>query len=183
MIAPKLLPIMHSLGQMAKALNRPAVYLQGLQERFDLPRFERSCYSDAYLAFLRALIFLRTLNVAEENLCKLWHLEKKLLTLIHLDSIGSPTWFLDACGPRTKPRQRLLLTNFNMGFEFHSHAVQLGLNFSHAAPELFAGTDMGEDELRVLAQYLKLFSRIQSTISSEIHLLRDASRWGARFSR
>jgi hypothetical protein len=173
---------MHTLSDIGKTLSRPAVYLHGLQARFELPASEGAAYSDAYLAFLRAVVFLRMLNVSEENLLKLWHLEKKLLTLLHVDSIGSPTWFLDACGPTTKPRHRLLLTNFNMGFELKSRAVQLGLNFSEIAPELFAGKEMGEDTLRVLGQYLKLFSRIQGDMSVEIPLLREATRWGGRFS-
>ena len=143
---------MHTLGDMGKALNRPAVYLHGLQTRFELPAFEGATYPAAYLAFLRAVVFLRMLSVSEETLLKLWHLEKKLLTLLHVDSIGSPTWFLDACGPTTKPRHRLLLTNFNMGFELQSHAVQLGLNFTAVTPELFAGKEMGEDALHVRRQ-------------------------------
>lgn len=167
---------------MAKALNRPAVALHGLQARFELPAFERAGYSDAYLAFLRSVVFLRMLNVSEESLLKLY-LEKKLLTLLYVDSMGSPTWFLDACGPTNKPRHRLLLTNFNMGFELKSHAVQLGLDFSHAAPELFEGKEMGEDALRVLAQYLKLFTRIQADIATEIPLLQKATRWGGRLSQ
>lgn len=168
---------------MAKALNRPAVYLHGLQSRFDLPAFEGASYPVAYFAFLRAVVSLRMLGVSEETLLKLWHLEKKLLTLLHVDSIGSPTWFLDACGPTNKPRHRLLLTNFNMGFELKSHAVQLGLDFSVAAPELFDGKEMGEDALRVLAQYLKILARVQKDISTEIPLLREAARWGVRFCR
>lgn len=173
---------MNTLGDMAKALNRPAVVLHGLQARFELPSFKGAGYTDAYLAFLRAVVFLRMLNVSEESLLKLWHLEKKLLTLLHVDSIGSPTWFLDACGPTNHPRHRLLLTNFNMGFELKSKAVQLGLNFSDTVPELFEGKEMGEDALRVLGQYLKLFSRIQSDMSAEIPLLREATRWGGRLS-
>ena len=169
---------MHTLSDIGKTLNRPAVYLHGLQKRFDLQAFEGAAYSDAYLAFLRGVVFLRMLNVSEETLLKLWHLEKKLLTLLHVDSIGSPTWFLDACGPTDHPRHRLLLTNFNMGFELKSHAVQLGLNFSTVTPELFDGKEMGEDALRVLAQYLNLFSRIQTDMSAEIPLLRNATKWG-----
>jgi hypothetical protein len=166
---------------MANALNRPVVVLHGLQSRFELPAFERAGYSDAYLAFLRAVVFLRMLNVSEECLLKLWHLEKKLLTLLHVDSIGSSTWFLDACGPTNKSHHRLLLTNFNMGFDLKSHDVQLGLNFSTAAPELFAGKEMGEDALRVLGQYLKLFSRIQADMSTEVPLLKASARWSKRF--
>ena len=173
---------MHTLSDMGKSLNRPAVYLHGLQARFELPAFEGAAYSDAYLAFLRAVVFLRMLNVSEENLLKLWHLEKKLLTLLHVDSIGSPTWFLDACGPTNTPRHRLLLTNFSMGFDLQSHDVQLGLNFSKALPELFAGKEMGEDALRVLGQYLKLYTRLQADMSTEVALMRSATRWGARLS-
>lgn len=175
--------LMHTLSAMAKALNRPAVVLHGLQARFELPAFEGAGYSDAYLAFLRAVVFLKMLNVSEESLLKLWHLEKKLLALLHVDSIGSPTWFLDACGPTNKQRYRLLLTNFDMGFELKSNAVQLGLDFSTAAPELFEGKEMGEDALRVLAQYLKFFARIQTDMSAEIPLLQKATRWGGRLSQ
>jgi hypothetical protein len=52
---------------MAKALNWPAFYLHGLQSRFELPVFERVGNSAAYLAFLRAVVSLRMLNVSEEN--------------------------------------------------------------------------------------------------------------------
>ncbi len=41
---------------------------------------------------------------------------------------------------------------------------------------------MEEDALRVLGQYLKLFSRIQADMSVEIPLLREATRWGGRFN-
>jgi len=171
---------MHTLGHMTKALNRPAVYLHGLQARFELAVIKGAGYSEAYLAFLRALIFLRALNVPEETLLRLWHIEKKLLTLLCVDSLGSPTWYLDACGPTNRSRHRLLLTNFNMGFELKSQAVQLGLNFSVAAPELFAGKEMGEDVLRILGQYLKLLTRIQSDMRAEIVLLRNAARWAGK---
>ena len=173
---------MHTLGDMAKSLNRPAVQLHNLQTRFELPAFEGAAYTDAYLAFLRAVVFMRALNVSEESLLKLWKFEKKLLQLLHVDSIGSPTWFLDACGPINTPRHRLLLTNFSMGFDLQSRDVQLGLNFSKALPELFAGKEMGEDALRVLGQYLKLYTRLQADMSTEVALMRSATRWGARLS-
>jgi hypothetical protein len=44
---------MHTLGDMVTSLNRSAVYLHGLQARFELPVSEGASYSDAYLA-LRA---------------------------------------------------------------------------------------------------------------------------------
>ena len=85
---------MHTFSDMAKTLNRSPVYLAGLQKRFDLPVFEGAAYSDAYVAFLRAVIALRPYGLAEDALLRLWNFEKKLLQLLHLDSTGSPTWFL-----------------------------------------------------------------------------------------
>ena len=145
---------MHTLGDMAKALNRPAVYLSGLQARFELPLLEGAAYSDAYLAFIRTVVYLRALFISEEALRDLWHIEKKLLALLHADSTGSPTWFLDACGQTAHRNRRLLLTNFDMGVKVPAKMVQLGLDFSGQLPELFAGKEMGEDALRVLNDYL-----------------------------
>jgi hypothetical protein len=36
--------------------------------------------------------------VSEETLRGLWKMEKKLLTLLHVDSTGSRMWFLDDSG-------------------------------------------------------------------------------------
>jgi hypothetical protein len=171
---------MHTLGDMAKALNRSLVYLHGLQARFELPSFEGTGYSDPYLAFLRTIVFLRLLSVTEESLRQLWHLEKKLLQLLHVDTTGSPTWFLDACGPTTHARRRLLLSNHDMGVSLTPRTVQLGLNFAKDLPELFAGKEMGEDALRVLRDYLKLYTRMQTDVGAELPLLRSAIRWSKR---
>lgn len=168
---------MHTLGNMAKALNRSLVYLHSLQKRFELPVCEDAGYSDAYLDFLRTVIFLRALNVSEDSLRDLWHLEKKLMQLLHADSTGSPTWFLDACGQVGHPRRRLLLTNYDLGVEVPTGTLQLGLNFAKALPELFASKEMGEDTMRVLGDYLKLYTRLRADVSVEAPLLRSAVAW------
>ena len=174
---------MHTLGDMAKALNRSAVVLSSLQKSYELPTFTGAAYSDAYLSFLRSVVFLRMLDIPHEILLKLWKLEMKLLTLLNANSVGSQTWFLDSCGPTDKPHHRLLLSNFDMGFQLKSKAVQLGLDFTEGtAPELFEGKEMGEDALLVLDQYLEIYTRIQKDIRTEIPLLREAARWGGRFS-
>jgi hypothetical protein len=171
---------MHTLGDMAKALNRSAVYLHGLQARFELPTMAGSGYPEAYLSFLRTVVFLRMLDVSEESLRDLWHIERKLLQLLHVDSSGSSTWFLDACGQTTHPSRRLLLTNHDMGVALPSRTLQLSLNFAADLPELFAGKEMGEDALRVLGDYLKLQTRIQADVTTEVPLLRAATRWSRR---
>jgi len=165
---------------MAKELNRPVVILSGWQARFELPVGKGTCYSNSYLAFLHIVAYLRMLNVSEENLIKLWQLEKKLLTLLHVDSIGSPTWFLDSCGLTKHKQRRLMLTNHDMGMDLRSQVLQLGLNFPQTTPELFDGREMGEDAFRVLGQYLKLASRIQEQVSAEVPLLKNAARWAVR---
>ena len=171
---------MHTFADLAKALNRSTVYLSGLQSRFELPVIEGAAYSEAYLAFLQTVVHLRTLSITEEMLRDLWHIEKKLLVLLHADSTGSPTWFLDSCGATTSPKRRLLLTNYELGAEVQGKGVQLGLNFADTAPELFAGKEMGEDALRVLNDYRKLHARISANVKAELPQVREAVAWSKR---
>jgi len=172
---------MHTFADLVKALNRSTVYLSGLQSRFELPTFDGAGYSEAYLAFLQTVVHLRTHSITEETLRDLWQIEKKLLVLLHADSTGSPTWFLDSCGDTTSPKRRLLLTNYELGAEVHGKGVQLGLNFAgDATPELFAGQEMGEDALRVLAEYRKLHARISTDVKNELPHIRAAVAWSKR---
>lgn len=174
---------MHTLGDIAKSLNRSQVYLSGLQKRFDLPVFEGAAYSDAYLAFLRTIIALRTFDIAEETLRDLWHLERKLLQLLHVDSTGSRSWFLDSCGATTHPERRLLLTSHDLGVPLTGSEVQAGLNFSTSLPELFAGNEMGEDALRVLREGLKLRGRILADVAAELPHVRAAVKQAAALTK
>ena len=166
----------NSLIDIARELKRSVIYLHGLQTRFELPEYE--AYSDAYLEFLTKLVHLRALSITEESLRNLWHIEKKLLLILHADNTGSQTWFLDACGATSHPEQRLLLSNYDIGVEIPSKSLQLGLNFSDKLPELFTGRQMGEDCLRVLHDYLQLHTRIRSDIRAELPLIRAAIRRG-----
>jgi hypothetical protein len=135
-----------------------------------------------YLAFLKAVLHLRTLGIAEERLLRLWHLEKKLLQLLNVDSTGSKTWFLDSCGAITRRDRRLLLTNYDIGIAVPAHALQLGLNFSEELPELFAGKEMGEDALRVLNEIIPLQAAIRADVAAELPHLREAAKWAARLA-
>jgi len=172
-----MLVAMRTFGDMAQELNRSTVYLSGLQKRFELPTFEGAAFSDAYVAFLRAVTNLRTFDISEETLRDLCHLEKKLLQLLHVDSAGSRTWFLDSCGATTHPDRRLLLTNHDLGVPLTGSEVQTGLNFADSLPELFAGNEMGEDALRVLRECLKTRRRILTDIATELPHVRTAVKW------
>jgi hypothetical protein len=70
-------------------------------------------------------VHLRTLSITEETLRDLWRIEKRLLVLLHADSSGSPTWFLDSFGATTRNKRRLLLTNYELGAAVHGKGVQL----------------------------------------------------------
>lgn len=170
-----------SLGEIAKDLNRPILYLRGLQSRFELPVLEGALYTPAYQSFLRTIVHLRTLSISEDTLQHLWRIEKKLLQLLHVESTGSPTWFLDSCGATSYRKRRLLLTNHDCGVEVSAKVLQLGLNFSDSPPELFAGSEMGEDAMRILNEYLKIHSRIGSDIKSELPRVAAAMQWGQQF--
>ena len=171
---------MQSFADMAKALNRSTVYLSGLQKRFELPSFEGTVYSPAYLAFLRNIVNLRTFDISEETLRDLWHLEKKLLQLLHVYSAGSRTWFLDSCGVTNNSSHRLLLTNYDLGVPLTGDAVQVGLNFSSSPPELFAGKEMGEDAMRVLRECLKIRAGILADIATELPHVHSAAHWATK---
>jgi hypothetical protein len=175
--------LMHSLRDMLKELNRAAVYVSGLQVRFELPLMEGAAYSSAYLSFLRAIVNLRILNVPEESLRDLWHIEKKLLQLLHVDSTGSPTWFLDSCGATAHAERRLLLSNHDLGIPLTGGEVQTGLNFTDSSPELFTGKEMGEDALRVLRECLKLRARILADIAAELPHVRAAVKWATSLKK
>jgi len=172
---------MHTFADLAKALNRSTVYLSGLQSRFALPAFIGGGYSNAYLAYLQTLVHLRTLSVTEESLRELWRSEKKLLQLLHADSSGSTTWFLDSCGATTHPNRRLLLSNYELGSDVKASGVQMGLNFAATPAELFPGNEMGEDALRALHDYRKRFTIIESEVRGELPQVRAALVWARRF--
>ncbi len=169
-----------TLGDLASALNRPVVIITSLQHRFELPSLAASGYSSAYLTFLRALVSLRTLAISEDRVLELWHLEKKLLQLIHVDSTGSKTWFLDSCGRKDHLNRRLLLSNYDIGIAVPAQAIQLGLDFAQRPPQLFVGTEMGEDAIRVLNKIIPLQAGIRADIAAELPHLRQTAKWAAR---
>lgn len=174
---------MHSLSDFARTLNRPTVVVSGVQTRFELPVFQGAAYSDAYLAFLKTVLHLRTLGISEDRLLRCWFREKKLLKLIHADTTGSPTWFLDSCGATSHRRRRLLLSNYDIGIAVPSGGLQLGLDFAEDLPELFAGAEMGEDLLRLLKDYSVLYAGICDDVAKALSQLRATVNWAAPLAK
>jgi hypothetical protein len=98
------------------------------------PSYEGSAYSNAYVAWFKTIIHLRSLGISEDALLKLWNLEKKILQLLQIDAVESPTWYLDSCGKKLHRRRRLLLTNYDIKFTINANKLQLGINF-HPKPD------------------------------------------------
>jgi len=169
-----------TLGDMARALNRPAIALTNLQKRFELPVFAGSAYSPAYFAFLRKISHLERLGIPEKDLVEIWKTEKHLLQLLHFDSTGSPTWYLDECTRAHHPERRLLLTNHDLGPEFSRKTLQPQLDFAPRSRGLFSHKEVGDDVQRVLDRYFSLFSALQAQAAAEAEQLRHALRWFPR---
>ena len=181
------MPTPQTIATLCARLNRAPIYVRGLQRRFGLPIREGVTYTESYISFLEKIIHLRVLGISEETLLHLWDLERKLMQLLHADSTGSPTWFLDACGSTANPDHRRLLSNFDIGFYLPNQdprtknqepatTLQLGLNFAGKKPnpELFTAPEMGEDAILVLRQYQSLHQEILSAIHAEIPIVRAA---------
>lgn len=172
---------MHTLHQMARALNRTPKEVQTLQSRFQLPVFAGAGYSEAYFAFLRTVVRLRTLQVREETLREMWTLECKLLRLLHADAGGSPTWYIDACGTTAPGRHRLLLSQRDVGAAFEEGVLQPGLDLSpEQNGELFSGAAMGEDLLCLLNSYRRLHQEVRKSVRTALPLVDATVAWGKR---
>jgi hypothetical protein len=152
------------------------VWVAGVQKRFGLPVLES--YPEGYESFLRKIVHLRVLGVAEETLREFWAVERKLIEVLHLDLKSSPTWMVDSCAYPSDPHRRLLLSNIDLGCPLLSTDLQIGLNFASSSPELFAGKEMGEDAQRLINDYRTRLDGIRSTVASESKILRDALKWG-----
>jgi len=194
---------MKRMKEIAEKLGRPVVWIAGVQKRFGLPVLES--YSEGYEAFLRKIVHLRVLGVSEESLREFWAVERKLIEVLHLDPLSSPTWMVDACAlmslcsrkavpplrgclrqssaPLPKRlgshdlNRRLLLSNIDLGFPLPATDLQIGLNFAASSPELFAGRDMGEDALRLISDYRTRLAGIRLSVGSELFVLKATIKW------
>ena len=174
------MPAKLTLGEMAKALNRPAIVLTHLQKTFELPVLEGAAYPPAYFALLRKLVHLQLLGIPDRSLVELWKTEKHLLQLLHFDGTGSPTWYLDECAHARHVERRLLLTNHDLGPEFSRKALQPHLDFLPRSRGLFSHKEAGDDVQRVLERYRELYAALQAQAAAEAQQLRNALRWFPR---
>jgi len=161
--------------ELSEKLGRPALWISRMRKRFGLPVLEQ--YPECYEAFIRKVRDLRNLGVSEERLGALWDVERKIITILHLDLGGGELSLIEGCSVEADPDHRLLLSNADLGVPLMALDLQAGLDFQVRPKELFEGKEMGEDALRLLREYRKLRQGIRETIGNERKVLRDSLRW------
>ena len=167
---------------MCEALGKSPLYIKSLLRQLELPLLTNGQrYSASYAQFMRRVIALRSFSVSMEKITDLLEAEKKLMKLLHFDSLSrSETWYLDACSPELSNRC-LLLTGTDLGFVLAGRQVQDSLDFGDKDAELFTGSEMGEDVRRVLDRYLARVSELLAKVQQETPVLEDALIWGRRW--
>lgn len=174
-----------SFSEVCDALCKPYGYVRQVQARLDLPWLDREGYDETYVAFLKSVVALRTFGVSFDDISEILETEKKILRLLHVDTINSSqTWFLDFCGVQeAADGDRLLLTRYNLSQAVTDDGVQFHLDFGTRGAELFSGAEMGEDVQRLMALYTRQVEGIRQRVRTEEPVLRDALQWATRVFR
>ena len=160
-------------------MGKSSFYVKNLQRALKLyVPDKKTGYSLQYLRFMEKAVSLRALNVPQEKIIDLFEVEKKILEMLHIDSISnSKTWYLDACVPHENGDKHLLLTGYDLGFPIDEGHIQHHLDFSERNPELFKGSEMGEDVRLVLEKYTGQLEDIKKKVHQEEPVLRNALAW------
>lgn len=174
-----------SLGEVCQMLGRDAFFVRNLQRQLGLYMPDKDGgYSQGYVIFLEKLVSLRALHVPLEDIRELFEVEKKILSLLHVDALDrSPTWYLDECNGEKEHRgfpDRLLLSGHRLGFRVDANTIQPTLDFGERHPELFKGREMGEDVFLVVRKYVGMVRAMQERIGRERPILENALYWVRR---
>ena len=175
-----------SFSELCKILGKDAVYVRNLQRLLDLhiPGKDHG-YSQNYLIFMEKIVALRSFHVPQDEIKELFDTEKKIMRLLHADTLtDSPTWYLDGCGGSEEDEaasSRLLFGGYRLDFPLPARTVQHTLDFGPRAPELFKGSEMGEDLRRVMQKYHGLVNALRERIAREKPVLENALHWARGF--
>jgi hypothetical protein len=172
-------PETYTLAEVCGALGKGRTYIRRLQQALELPiPSSQAGYSESYTVFLRKVLALRTFSVPLEDICDLLKKEKRILELLHFDTMHEdPHWYLDGNTNHENSEHGLLLTGFDLGFPLSAEVIQANLSFRQREAELFDAREMGEDVRVVLRLYTRLLERIRARVENERHVLEDALAW------
>ncbi len=174
-----------AFGEVCQMLGRDPLFVRTLQRQLGLHIPEKDAgYSQGYVIFLEKLVSLRALHVPLEDIRELFEVEKKILSLLHVDALDrSPTWYLDECNGEREQAvfpERLLLSGHRLGFRIDANMIQPTLDFGERHPELFKGREMGEDVFLVVRKYVSMVRAMRERIERERPILENALYWARR---
>lgn len=174
-----------AFGEVCQMLGRDAFFIRNIQRQLGLHIPDKTGgYSQGYIICLEKIVSLRALHVPLEDIKELFELEKKILSLLHVDALDrSPTWYMDeGNGDRDHGvfPDRLLLGGHRLGFRVDANMIQPTLDFGERHPELFKGREMGEDVFLVVRKYVNMVRAVQERIDRERPILENALYWARR---
>lgn len=174
--------------ELCEVLGKEPFYVRNLQRQLELPvPKDHTGYSESHAIFLEKVVALRAFHIAPDDIKELLDTEMKILRMLHVDSLTpSPTWHLEGCSGaefEEPAADRLLLTGYRLGFALDAQAIQHTLDFGQRNPELFKGSEMGEDLRQVLRKYHAVVDRIKGRIVREKPVLENALEWARRILR
>ncbi len=172
--------VRYTFAELCRLLGKDTLYIRNLQRGLGLP-IEADGYGEPYLRFMDKVVALRTFSVPMDRIRGLLDVEKKVLTLLHVDSLErTDTWFMESCCKPLRPGHCLLLSGYDIGFPIASHEtgqLQHNLDFNQKDAELFSGAEMGEDIRRILRSYVQDLEAIRTTVEKEQTVLESALDW------
>ena len=175
-------PETFKMHELCRTIGKSNPCIRRLQNALALPiptRPER--YPEKYMLFIRRIVALRTFNVPVDEIKELLEKEKKILQLLHFDSVAHDAcWFMSSDDPPVPSDRHLLLSGIDLGTSLTSSEIQCNLDFHDRGAELFSRREMGEDIRHVLDLYVELLKQIDKRVSSEKPVLEEALAWAGR---
>ncbi len=172
-------PATFSFPQLCRELGKSPLYVRTLQQKVGLfapPRGQR--LKQGYLNFLKRVISLRTFNVPLTDIAALFTKERKILEMLHFDTIHREyDWYLETANGEERTERHLLLTGQDLGFPIDAPVIQSNLDFQRREDELFGRAEMGEDVGRALESYRELYLQIRRRVQQEEQVLENALIW------
>jgi hypothetical protein len=169
----------YTWSELAEAVGKSVPFIRSILSQIgvDMPR-RVDRLPESMVQFLRKVVALRMFSVPIDDIAELFRKERKILDLLHFDTLSNEAfWFLAHGDNPVRSDRHLLLTGQDLGFPLAAGAIQCNLDFRVRNPELFGGHEMGEDVRQVVDLYLRQLRKIDGRVKAERPVLVDALSW------